>query len=48
MMTEISLNILDIAENSIRAQASLITISVRVDTQGRQAGRDHRGQWAAA
>ena len=33
MMTEISLNILDIAENSIRAQASLITISVRVDTQ---------------
>lgn len=33
MMTEISLNILDIAENSIRAQASLITISVRVDTK---------------
>lgn len=31
MMTEISLNILDIAENSIRAGASLITIEVIID-----------------
>nr|WP_315024028.1 ATP-binding protein [uncultured Aminipila sp.] len=31
MMTEISLNILDIAENSIRAEASLITIAVIID-----------------
>ncbi|MFT4006186.1 MAG: ATP-binding protein [Lacrimispora sp.] len=32
MMTEISLNILDVAENSTRAEASLVTISVTVDT----------------
>lgn len=32
MMTEISLNILDIAENSVRAQASLIDIRITVDT----------------
>ena len=32
MMTEISLNILDVAENSTRAQASLITIVVDVST----------------
>jgi anti-sigma regulatory factor (Ser/Thr protein kinase) len=32
MMTEISLNILDVAENSVRAQASLITIVVDVST----------------
>ncbi|MDD7025359.1 MAG: ATP-binding protein [Lachnospiraceae bacterium] len=32
MMTEISLNILDIAENSIRASASLVTIDVTIDT----------------
>ena len=32
MMTEISLNILDIAENSTRAGAGLVTISVTVDT----------------
>lgn len=31
-MTEISLNILDVAENSVRAQASLITIVVDVST----------------
>ncbi|MBN7772073.1 ATP-binding protein [Clostridium aminobutyricum] len=31
MMTEISLNILDIAENSIRAEASLIQIKVAAD-----------------
>lgn len=31
MMTEISLNILDIAENSIRAEASLVTIEVIID-----------------
>lgn len=31
-MTEISLNILDIAENSTRAGASLVTITVSVDT----------------
>ncbi|WP_312653624.1 ATP-binding protein [Aminipila sp.] len=31
MMTEISLNILDIAENSIRAEASLISIEVIID-----------------
>ena len=30
-MTEISLNILDVAENSIRAEASLVEISVEVD-----------------
>jgi len=32
MMTEISLNILDVAENSIRANASLVEISVYTDT----------------
>jgi hypothetical protein len=32
MMPEISLNILDIAENSTRAGASLVTIEVAVDT----------------
>ena len=32
MMTEISLNILDIVENSIRAEASLISIEVKADT----------------
>jgi len=32
MMTEISLNILDIAQNSIRAQAKLIEIYIKVDT----------------
>lgn len=31
MMTEISLNVLDVAENSVRANASLIEISVGVD-----------------
>lgn len=31
-MTEISLNVLDVAENSTRAQASLIEISVLTDT----------------
>ena len=31
-MTEISLNILDVAENSTRAGASLVTISVSADT----------------
>ena len=33
MMTEISLNILDVAENSTRAKASLVEISVLVDTR---------------
>ena len=32
-MTEISLNILDVAENSTRAGASLVEISVFVDTR---------------
>ena len=32
MMTEISLNVLDVAENSTRAEASLIEISVLTDT----------------
>ena len=32
MMTEISLNILDVAENSVRADASLVEISVSADT----------------
>ncbi len=32
MMTEISLNILDIAQNSVRADASLIEITVAADT----------------
>ena len=31
-MTEISLNILDVAENSTRAGASLVTITVSADT----------------
>ena len=31
-MTEISLNVLDVAENSTRAEASLIEISVLTDT----------------
>lgn len=33
MMTEISLNILDVAQNSIRAKASLVEIWVEVDTK---------------
>ena len=33
MMTEISLNILDVAQNSVRADAGLITISVTVDSK---------------
>lgn len=32
MMTEISLNVLDVAQNSIRADASLIEISVFIET----------------
>ncbi len=32
MMTEISLNILDVAQNSVRADATLIAIRVEVDT----------------
>lgn len=32
MMTEISLNILDVAQNSVRAEASLIEISVDIDS----------------
>lgn len=32
MMTELSLNILDVAENSIRADAALVEIEVAVDT----------------
>lgn len=30
-MTEISLNILDVAQNSIKAEATLVTVTVRVD-----------------
>ncbi|WP_101876218.1 ATP-binding protein [Lachnoclostridium edouardi] len=33
MMTEIALNILDVAENSTRAGASLVTIRVEADTE---------------
>lgn len=33
MLTEISLNVIDIARNSIRAGASLIQITVRIDDQ---------------
>ena len=33
MMTEISLNVLDVAENSIRAEASLVEISIVADTK---------------
>ncbi len=32
MMTEISLNVLDVAQNSIRAEASLVEIGVAADT----------------
>ncbi len=32
MMTEISLNILDVAQNSVRAEATLIEISAAIDT----------------
>ena len=32
MMTEIALNVLDVAQNSIRAKAALIRISVAADT----------------
>lgn len=32
MMTEISLNILDVAQNSVRAEASLVEISVEIST----------------
>ena len=33
MMTEISLNVLDVAQNSVRAKASLIEISCEADTK---------------
>lgn len=33
MMTEISLNVLDVAENSVRANASLIEITVEINTE---------------
>lgn len=33
MMTEIALNVLDVAQNSVRAQASLISIRVSADTK---------------
>ncbi|MCH5193006.1 MAG: ATP-binding protein [Oscillospiraceae bacterium] len=33
MMTEISLNILDVAQNSVRAEASLIEITVDISTE---------------
>jgi Signal transduction histidine kinase len=33
MMTEISLNVLDVAENSVRAEATLIEISILADTK---------------
>ncbi|MBR7081837.1 MAG: sensor histidine kinase, partial [Oscillospiraceae bacterium] len=34
MMTELSLNILDVAENSVRAGAKLVTILVDISTAG--------------
>ena len=34
MFSEISLNILDIVQNSISARASLIEITVNIDTKG--------------
>ena len=33
MMTEIALNVLDVANNSVRARRTLITICVKADTQ---------------
>ncbi|WP_346698406.1 ATP-binding protein [Catenibacillus scindens] len=33
MMTEIALNVLDVAQNSVRAQATLVCICVTADTQ---------------
>lgn len=33
MMTEISLNVLDVAENSAKAKASLVTITIAADTE---------------
>jgi anti-sigma regulatory factor (Ser/Thr protein kinase) len=33
MLPEISLNVMDIAQNSVRAQASLITIEIEIDTK---------------
>ena len=36
MMTELSLNVLDIAQNSIKARASLVRISVSRDTAARR------------
>ncbi len=33
MMTELSLHVLDIAENSTKAKASLVTVSVSIDTK---------------
>ena len=33
MMTELSLNVLDVAQNSVKAKASLIEISVISDTK---------------
>ncbi len=33
MMTELSLNVLDVAENSVRANASLVEITVAADTK---------------
>ncbi len=33
MMTEIALNVLDVAQNSVRAQANLISIRVLADTK---------------
>ena len=36
MMPELSLNVLDIVQNSVKAKASLISISVLKDTQQRE------------
>ena len=36
MMPEISLNVLDVAENSIRAEAALVKILVTIDPQKNQ------------
>ena len=36
MMPEISLSILDVAENSTRAKASLVEIGISIDTKRRR------------
>ena len=43
MMTEISLNVLDVAENSTRAGAKLVTITVAADMNADKMGIRDRG-----